>query len=91
MSIEKNLWDGANQLRANSKLKASEYASPVLGLIFLKFADYKFTLLKKEFSSKLSKKRKIGKEDYLAKGVIYLNDKARFKYLLQLPEDENIG
>ena len=91
MSIEKSLWDAANQLRANSKLKASEYASPVLGLIFLKFADYKFTLLEKEFSSKSSKKRKISKEDYLAKGAMYLNDKARFKYLLQLPEGENIG
>ncbi len=91
MSIEKNLWDAANQLRANSKLKASEYASPVLGLIFLKFADYKFTLLEKEFSSKSSKKRKISKEDYLAKGAMYLNNKARFKYLLQLPEGENIG
>ena len=91
MSIEQNLWDTANQLRANSNLKASEYASPVLGLIFLKFADYKFTLLEKEFSSKLSKKRKISKEDYLAKGAMYLNDKARFKYLLQLPESENIG
>ena len=91
MSIEQNLWDAANQLRANSKLKASEYASPVLGLIFLKFADYKFTLLEKEFSSKSSKKRKISKEDYLAKGAMYLNDKARFKYLLQLPEGENIG
>ena len=59
MGIEQSLWNAANQLRANSKLKASEYASPVLGLIFLKFADYKFTLLEKEFSSKLSKKRKI--------------------------------
>lgn len=91
MGIEQSLWNAANQLRANSKLKASEYASPVLGLIFLKFADYKFTLLEKEFSSQPSKKRKISKEDYLAKGAIYLNDKARFKYLLQLPEGENIG
>ena len=92
MSIEKNLWDTANQLRANSELKSSEYSYPVLGLIFLKFVDYKFTLLEKELSSKFSKRnRKIGKEDYLAKGGVYLNNKARFKYLLQLPEGENIG
>jgi len=92
MSIEKSLWDAANQLRANSGLKSSEYSYPVLGLIFLKYADYKFTISEKELSSKISKRnRKIGKEDYLAKGAMYLNDKARFKYLLQLPEGENIG
>jgi hypothetical protein len=32
------LWETADELRANSHLKAAEYAIPVLGLIFLKFA-----------------------------------------------------
>ena len=41
--IEKRLWDVADQLRANSRLKSSEYSVPVLGLIFLKYADYKFS------------------------------------------------
>ena len=41
--IEKRLWDAADELRANSKLKSSEYSVPVLGLIFLRYADYKFT------------------------------------------------
>ncbi|NLH22251.1 MAG: SAM-dependent DNA methyltransferase, partial [Methanothrix sp.] len=36
--IEKRLWGAADELRANSKLKASEYSLPVLGLIFLKYA-----------------------------------------------------
>ena len=40
--LEKRLWDAADDLRANSKLKSSEYAMPVLGLIFLRYADYKF-------------------------------------------------
>jgi len=39
--IEKRLWDAADELRANSKLKSSEYSVPVLGLIFLRFADHK--------------------------------------------------
>lgn len=30
--IEKRLWDAADQLRANSRLKPSEYAGPVLRL-----------------------------------------------------------
>ncbi|MEP6964339.1 MAG: type I restriction-modification system subunit M N-terminal domain-containing protein, partial [Polaromonas sp.] len=36
--IEDELWEAADQLRANSKLTASEYAMPVLGLIFLRHA-----------------------------------------------------
>jgi len=46
--IEKRLWNAADQLRANSRLKSSEYSVPVLGLIFLRFADYKFTLAEQE-------------------------------------------
>jgi len=40
--LEKRLWEDADELRANSKLKPSEYSVPVLGLIFLGYADYKF-------------------------------------------------
>ncbi|MGA7560613.1 MAG: type I restriction-modification system subunit M N-terminal domain-containing protein [Terriglobales bacterium] len=37
--LEADLWRAADNLRANSDLKSSEYSTPVLGLIFLKFAD----------------------------------------------------
>jgi len=40
--LENDLWRSADTLRANSDLKASEYSTPVLGLIFLKFADNKY-------------------------------------------------
>lgn len=36
--LEKDLWESADDLRANSKLTATEYAQPVLGLIFLSHA-----------------------------------------------------
>ncbi len=42
-TLEDNLWKAADNLRANSDLKSSEYSTPVLGLIFLKFADNKFS------------------------------------------------
>lgn len=45
-TLEKRLWDAADQLRANSKLTASQYSQPVLGLIFLRFADAKFSAQK---------------------------------------------
>jgi len=89
--IEKRLWDAADELRANSKLKASEYSVPVLGLIFLRYADHKFKHAKKELAGKSTGRRHIGKADYQAKGVLYLPDEARFKNLLDLPEGDNIG
>ena len=89
--IEKRLWDAADELRANSKLKASEYSVPVLGLIFLRYADHKFSQAEKGLEGKGTGRKKIGNSDYQALGVLYLPDEARFKNLLDLPEGENIG
>ncbi|MFQ5455323.1 MAG: N-6 DNA methylase [Nitrospirota bacterium] len=92
--IEKRLWDAADQLRANSKLKSSEYSIPVLGLIFLKFADHKFTIAKREIERQQRDTRSrigISKIAYQSRGILYLPDNARFSYLLTLPEGENIG
>ncbi|MCE3014647.1 MAG: N-6 DNA methylase [Pirellula sp.] len=88
---ERRLWSAADEFRANSELKSSEYATPILGLIFLRYADHRFTQAEKELEGKGSGRRAIGKEDYQAKGVMYLPPKARFSYLLGLPEGENIG
>ena len=38
-ALEKRLWDAADQSRANSGLMSQAYSAPVLGLIFLRFAD----------------------------------------------------
>lgn len=91
--IEKKLWAAADQLRANSQLSSQEYSVPVLGLIFLRYADHKFTEAEKEITKKqpTGSRRKIGKADYQAKGVMYLPDEARYSYLLNLPEGKNIG
>jgi len=76
--IEKRLWDAADELRANSKLKSSEYSVPVLGLIFLRYADYKFAQAEQELKGKSTGRRTMGKTDYQARGVLYLPDEARF-------------
>ncbi len=89
--IADRLWDSADHLRANSGLKSSEYSTPVLGLIFLKFADSRFTKAEAEFAGKSSGRRTIGKADYQAKRVLYLPESARFAQLLSLPEGENLG
>jgi type I restriction enzyme M protein len=89
--LEKTLWDAADSLRANSKLKSSEYSMPVLGLIFLRYADWKFSIAELELKDKGSKRKKITAKDYQARGVMFLPPEARFGALLELPEGENIG
>ena len=41
-NLEKELWDAADSLRANSKLTAAEYKDPLLGLVFLRFAQNRY-------------------------------------------------
>ena len=93
--IEKRLWEAADQLRANSKLKSSEFSVPVLGLIFLRFADFKFVQAEKELkqNQQITSQRRatISKLDYQARGVMYLPDEACWKTLMNLSEDANIG
>ena len=36
--LEKRLWDSADQICANSGLDAQEYSSPILGIVFRRFA-----------------------------------------------------
>ncbi len=93
-AIEKRLWEAADALRANSKLKSSEYSVPVLGLIFLCYADFKFTQVEKalaQVQEDSRRRRSVGKLDYQARGVLYLPEQARFSYLLNLPEGADIG
>src|SRR3972149_2162302 len=89
--IEKRLWDAADDLRANSKLKSSEYSMPVLGLIFLRYADHKFEQAEAEVNATASKRHKITRDDYQARGVMYVPDEARFGRLLALPESADIA
>jgi len=90
-NIESRLWAAADELLANSKLKSSEYSVPVLGLVFLRYADHKFQAAAKELTGKGGGRRKIGPADYQARGVLYLPKKARFSVLIKLAEGANIG
>ncbi|MCX6090689.1 MAG: type I restriction-modification system subunit M N-terminal domain-containing protein, partial [Candidatus Atribacteria bacterium] len=89
--IESRLWAAADELRANSKLKSSEYSVPVLGLVFLRYADYKFQGAARKLAGTSSGRRTIGPADYQAKGALYLPEAARFSALIKLPEGANIG
>jgi type I restriction enzyme M protein len=94
--LEDDLWAAADNLRANSDLKASEYGTPVLGLIFLKFADINYrrheTAILNEYQKlKGSRREKPLHEISVAKCGFYLPDHARYSYLLNLPESQDIA
>ena len=94
--LEKDLWAAADNLRANSDLKASEYSTPVLGLIFLKFADNKYRAHEAEIIAEYQKLKGTRREKKLSdiaveKCGFYLPDHARYDYLLNLPENKDIA
>jgi len=93
--LEKRLWDAADDFRANSGLKAQEYSGPILGLIFLRFAEAKFGVKHTELLKESGTSRKPSRlEDpaaYHSEGLLYLSPKARYEYLLTLPESEDVG
>ena len=94
-ALEKRLWDAADQFRANSGLKSQEYSAPVLGLIFLRFAEVRFAAQRAKLEKASASARRGSRVDepaaYHAEGILYLPAEARFDYLLSLPEAENIG
>ncbi|MBU3665645.1 MAG: SAM-dependent DNA methyltransferase [Chthoniobacterales bacterium] len=90
-TLEKRLWDAADQLRANSGLTSAQYSQPVLGLIFLRFADARFEARRKELEKQSAKSsRRASPVDdpaaYHAERVIFLPEGARFGELLEYPE-----
>jgi type I restriction enzyme M protein len=94
--LEKDLWSAADNLRANSDLKSTEYATPVLGLIFLKFADNNYAraeqAINSEFEQLKGTRREKPIEDIaIEKCGFYLPPHARYDYLLNLPEKEDVA
>lgn len=94
--LEKDLWDSANSLRAYGGLKAADYAVPVLGLIFLRFAENKYSQYEpeilKEFNAEKGTRLERPIESIaLSKCGFYLPDYARYDYLLNLPGDESLA
>lgn len=113
-------------MRANSPLRLNEFAEPVLGLIFLKFAGVKHSKTEKEVAEErkkrtpletvsltgktpirnsassngagkshggasVSRERPVSSADYHARGVLFVPEKARFSYLIELPEGTDMG
>jgi len=93
--LYERLWAAAEQLRANGELKLNEIAEPILGLIFLKFADVKFRQAEKEILAERAKvsgrQAPITPDHYKQRGVPYIPETAGYAHLMNMPEGENIG
>ena len=93
--LEANLWDSADNLRANSKLTAAEYKDPVLGLILLRYAQNRYERAKIRIEASIPDsprgKRAATKADFLAAGAMMLPDQSQYDYLANLPEGEKIN
>ncbi len=93
--LEKELWDAADSLRANSKLTAAEYKDPILGLVFLRFAqnlyDQKKIIIEAGIPENPRGKRPLTKEDFLGAGALMLPELAQYDYLASLPEGKDVA
>ena len=94
--LETRLWKTADDLRANSKLTASEYSFPVLGLIFLRQAYNRFIIAKQQIEKSLPVHptrgvRPIEKNDFLTAKAIFLNESAQWYNIANLPDSADLG
>ena len=95
--LENELWEAANQLRANSKLTAAEYSMPVLGLIFLRHADNRFKAYLPDIEADIppqvpaAQREALIKLGFQGKAAIYLPEAARFDRIVSLPQGAKVG
>ena len=85
--LESDLWEAADNLRANSKLTSSDYFMPVLGVIFLRHAANRFEAasaqIQVEQATGKMPKRKVLPADYLRRRALWLPENARYDWIMQ--------
>ncbi|HEY5911651.1 MAG TPA: N-6 DNA methylase [Verrucomicrobiae bacterium] len=84
--FEADLWEAADNLRANSKLTSSDYLMPVLGVIFLRHAANRFDTATKQIADDQAAgrmpKRKVQPADYIRRRALWLPEPARYDYIM---------
>lgn len=68
--VRSTLWAAADELRANSKLTPVQYRDPVLGLVFLAYAENRFEAVRGAVEAKASARNPATIADYKAKSVL---------------------
>ena len=89
--LEADLWESADELRANSKLTSNQYCMPVLALLFLRYAYSRFKMVEKEIlanrPSRGGRPIPVEASDFKAKSALFLPAEAQFDYLINLPDN----
>src|SRR2546421_6730883 len=85
--LETDLWEAADNLRANSKLTSSDYFMPVLGVIFLRHAANRFDAAARQIEADQASgkmpHRKVLPADYVARRSLYLPENAHYDWIMQ--------
>lgn len=92
--LKDDLWHSADMLRASAHLAANKYGQPILGLIFLRYADILFKQHKVEIADEYQRKigtraEKTMKEVSIEKCGFYLPESAYFDEINNAPDDAN--
>jgi len=88
--VQRTLWKVADELRANSTLTPSDYRGPVLGLIFLAYAEHRFEAVRTEVEARATPRSPVTADDYRARSVLFVPDNARLSGLVDLPEGQDL-
>src|SRR5258708_1639310 len=93
--FETDLWDPADNLRANSKLPAGQYCMPVLGVIFLRRATNRYNealrQIQADHAAGKMPKRPLTAADFKKRRALMLPKEARYDTLLALPKGADLG
>ncbi len=92
--LKDRLWHSADMLRSGAHLAANKYGQPILGLIFLRYADIRFKQHKAEIEAEYEKHKgtrmeRSYKEIAMEKCGFYLPEIAYYDYINDAPDDAN--
>ena len=93
-ALKENLWHAADVLRAGAHLAANKYGQPILGLIFLRYADILFKQHKDEIEAEYNRTKggraeKSIKDIAMEKCGFYLPECAYYDVINDAPDDAN--
>lgn len=92
--LKDDLWHSADILRAGAHLAANKYGQPILGLIFLRYADILYKQHKADIEAEYNKRKgtrteKSMKEISVEISGFYLPPEAYYDYINDAPDDAN--
>ena len=89
LGFEKKLWAAADKMRNN--MDAAEYKHVVLGLIFLKYISDSFESVYKELEKDPESLGPEERDEYIARRVFWVPEKARWAYIQDQAKQPEIG